>query len=1218
MSMSARHTNHLHAETSPYLLQHAHNPVDWYPWGAEALRRATEEDRPILLSIGYAACHWCHVMERESFEDESIAALMNAHFVCVKVDREERPDIDDIYMAATLALNNGQGGWPMTVFLTPDQRPFFAGTYFPPEDRYGRVGFPRLLRLIAERWRTDRAAIEGQAGRLSDLLRAHATATDPLAVVVAEIDAAAELYARQFDATFGGFGPAPKFPPSMGLALLLRHHRRSGDPHALEMVRTTLDAMARGGIHDHVGGGFARYATDERWLVPHFEKMLYDNALLARSYLEAYQVTGQEAYARVAASTLDFVLDEMTSAEGGFHSSLDADSEGEEGKFYVWTPAEIEAILGAEEARRFCAYYDVTPGGNWEGKGIPNTPRPLEAVAETLGIAAADLARSLESGRGRVLEARRRRIPPGRDDKVLTAWNGLMIGAMAEGHRVLGEARYLAAAEGAAAFVLATLRTADGRLLRTYRDGKAHLDAYLEDYAYLADGLVDLYEAGGDARRLADARTLCERLRADFGDDTGGGFYSTARGHETLLFRHRDGKDGATPSPNAVAARALARLSHHFDRPDLRQAARDAVAAYGGAIAQYPILYASALGVVDLLAEGPVELALVGAPGDPRREALRRVMGRRYLPNRIIGYRDPGAPARGGEAIAEPPLVAGKGLVDGEAALYVCRSFACAAPVGDAAAADRLLAAEERSGRESAESLVGTFIAGCASPQATAAYARRFDAAAYDVLGGTGLTVGRVGFGAYRIDHETPEHREALARALGAGINLVDTSTNYTDGGSERLIGAVLAARVGAGGLRREEVVVVSKIGYVQGRNLALAQQREQGGQPFAEMVKYMDGCWHCVHPEFLREQLVRSRARLGLAALDVCLLHNPEYFLSDAKRRGHAGLAAVRDEFYRRLGEAFRFFESEVQAGTLSWYGVSSNSLGAPAADAEATSLTRMLEAAVAAGGPGHHFRVLQLPLNVFEAGGVLERNTGAGGGETVLEVARREGIAVLVNRPLNAVTGAGMTRLADVDLPAAGTSVDVDEQRRLVAGLEDEYRHAIAPLLRSERSGDSPAELFRWAEQLAGIGARVRGLEQWEQIEGQVASRVTHVLRAVDAALAGPPGEQWRTWRERYVPALERLLAGHREAAARQSATAVAAIEAVVDPLLPAERRGEPLARKALWILASTPGVSCVLNGMRRPAYVDDAVAVMRWAPLDRVEPIYAAVGTMSLDRS
>jgi uncharacterized protein YyaL (SSP411 family) len=365
---AAKHTNRLIGATSPYLLQHAHNPVDWYPWGEEALARARAEGKPILLSIGYSACHWCHVMERESFEDEAVAELMNRHFVSIKVDREERPDLDDVYMAATLAMNHGQGGWPMTVFLTPDQEPFFAGTYFPPEDRWGRPGFPTVLERIAELWETDRASVKEQAAQLSEHLRENARAAPGGAVGEGALRTAVDQFARDFDDRWGGFGPAPKFPPAAGLSLLLRGHRRFGDERALEMVRKTLDGMARGGMYDQVGGGFARYSTDERWLVPHFEKMLYDNAQLARAYLEGFQATGDAFYRRVAAETLDYVLREMTDPAGGFYSATDADSEGEEGKFFVWTPAEVRAAVEDEElARRFCAYYDVTEKGNWEG-----------------------------------------------------------------------------------------------------------------------------------------------------------------------------------------------------------------------------------------------------------------------------------------------------------------------------------------------------------------------------------------------------------------------------------------------------------------------------------------------------------------------------------------------------------------------------------------------------------------------------------------------------------------------------------------------------------------------------------------------------------------------------------------------------------------------------------------------------------------------------------
>ncbi|MFN2431612.1 MAG: thioredoxin domain-containing protein [Gemmatimonadota bacterium] len=673
------HTNRLVDETSPYLLQHAHNPVDWFPWGEEALRRAREEDKPILLSIGYSACHWCHVMERESFEDELIAERMNEHFVCVKVDREERPDLDEIYMAATQAMNAGQGGWPMTVFLTPEQRPFFAGTYFPPDDRYGRPGFARVLEQITRLWRERRDALEEQAAQLTAHLQRQAEAAAPLAVRGEAVGDAVLQLEREFDAAHGGFGRAPKFPPTTALALLLRHHHRTGDEHSLEMVRKTLDGMARGGMYDQIGGGFARYSVDERWLVPHFEKMLYDNALLARAYLEGFQATGEPAFRRIASEVLDYVLREMTSSEGGFHSATDADSEGEEGRFFVWTPAEVEAVLPAEEARRVCAFLDITPDGNWEGKSIPNAPRALEQVAERLGVAPAELERSVQEGRRKLYAARLARVPPGLDDKVLTAWNGLMIGALAEGHRVLGESRWLEAAERAAAFLRSELVTPEGGLLRTWRAGRAHLDAYLEDYAYLADGLLDLYEAGGPVDHLREALRLCERLLADFRDEDGA-FFTTGRGHEPLLVRHREGLDGATPSGNAVAARVLARLSFHLDRQDLREAAVRAIAAYGSTVARFPRAFASTLLVADFLRDGPVELGFVGGRRDPALEALRREVARHFLPNRIVGHRDLTAGAG-----AELPLLAEKELVRGRPALYVCRAYACQSPVTDPA-----------------------------------------------------------------------------------------------------------------------------------------------------------------------------------------------------------------------------------------------------------------------------------------------------------------------------------------------------------------------------------------------------------------------------------------------------------------------------------------------------------------------------------------------------
>ena len=1207
-----RHENRLARSTSPYLLQHAHNPVDWYPWGEEALARARAEDKPILLSIGYSACHWCHVMAHESFEDEAIAERMNRDFVCVKVDREERPDLDDIYMSATLAMNHGQGGWPMTVFLTPEQEPFFAGTYFPPTDRYGRPGFATLLEKIAGLWRTDREGLRAQAGEVAGYLRESVRSAPGGSLGEAELRAARDQLDADFDARFGGFGGAPKFPPSGALSLLLRFDRRFRDERSLEMVRKTLDEMARGGMYDHLAGGFHRYSVDERWLVPHFEKMLYDNAQLAKVYLEGHQATGDPFYRKVATEILDYVLREMTSPEGGFYSATDADSEGEEGRFFVWTPGEVQAALGDDEAaRRFGAYYDVSERGNWEGKSILNTSRTGPRVAKSLGVDAEALEAELAVSKARLYDARLQRVPPGLDDKILTAWNGLMIGALAEGHRALGDRRYLEAAERAAAFVTARLRADDGRLLRTYREGQAHLSAYLEDYAYLAEGLLDLYEAGGDVRWLRAAEGLAERTGEDFAADSGG-FYSTARGHEALIVRHREGHDGATPNANAVAAHVLARLSFHLGRDDLREDAARAIRAYGKAIARQPRAFARSLAVADLLMEGPVELALVGAGGAADLEALRREVGRHYLPNRIVAHGRPDA------ADAGLPLLAGKGLVDGRAALYVCRDFACQAPVTDPAGIALALSGHAAASPSAGRTLSARRLPSAATAEGTASYAARHrgtGADGYGPLGTTGLLCSRVGFGGYRVDDETPAHREALRKALLEGCNLVDTSTNYTDGGSERLVGQVLAELSTSGQVRREDVVIVSKIGYVQGQNLERALEREEAGQAFPEMVKYGEGVWHCLHPEFLEDQLERSLERLGLETLDVCLLHNPEYYLSDAHERSHGTLAKRREEFYRRLGEAFAFLEGAAAAGRIRWYGVSSNTCTRPAEDPEATSLTKMLEAARRAGGEAHRFRVLQLPMNLFESGAALERNNGAALDQTVLAAAAARGIGVLVNRPLNAMAGEGMVRLADVPEaePAEGS---LDDRLAALASLEAEFRRDIAARLQVPEGAVPPEQFFRWSTDLKGAEAHVRGLEQWNQTETyRILPRLGQALQALDQALTGPIADQWKDWRNRYVPELRKALAVIRARASAHSRTVAQTVSAGLDPLLPKERRAETLSRKALWVAASTPGVSSVLIGMRAPAYVDDALGILGWPPMPDANAVYEAMRDVSL---
>lgn len=684
-----RVANRLQAETSPYLLHHAGNPVDWFPWGTEALERARREDRPILLSVGYAACHWCHVMERECFEDEDVARLMNQHFVCIKVDREERPDIDDIYMAATVALQ-GSGGWPMTVFLTPDQAPFFAGTYFPKLSTGSQVGFAPLLVRISELWKGDRRRLLEQAHELTRHLVDLSRPLTPVAVSPRATEGAIEALRSSFDARFGGFGVAPKFPPCAQLSLLLRRYQAQPEPSLIEMVTRTLDGMKNGGMRDHLGGGFARYSTDERWLVPHFEKMLYDNAQLASVYLEASQLTGSGEYARVAWETLDYVCRELQSPQGGYYSSTDADSEGEEGKFFVFSPEQVHEVLGEPLARAFCAYYDVTPQGNWDGKSVLHTPQSIAEVARQLGLSVERLGQLLGEARARMFEFRARRTAPALDDKVVTSWNGLMIGAMAEGARVLREARFADSARRAARFALAELERPDGGLYRTFRLGRAQLPAYLEDYALLADGLVSLYECGHACLSpsephefLMAAQSVAARMVRDFAA-TDGAFYATAHDHEQLLVRCRDGHDGALPSANAVAARALWRLGRHLDRSDWLEAATRALQAYGSIMERSPRAFTTALSLAEQMRAAPLEVVLSGERGDPELERIAEALSRVYAPGvvRATAFHD-----REGDT----PLTRGKGLSPPGAAAYVCRDRECLAPATEPEQAEQAL-----------------------------------------------------------------------------------------------------------------------------------------------------------------------------------------------------------------------------------------------------------------------------------------------------------------------------------------------------------------------------------------------------------------------------------------------------------------------------------------------------------------------------------------------
>ncbi|MBI4251888.1 MAG: thioredoxin domain-containing protein [Candidatus Tectomicrobia bacterium] len=679
--------NRLAGETSPYLLQHRHNPVDWHPWGEEALRRAREEDKPIFLSVGYSACHWCHVMEHESFENEEIAQILRDHFISIKVDREERPDIDAIYMEA-VQLMAGQGGWPMSVFLLPDLRPFFGGTYFPPEDRRGRPGFKRVILRLAEIYKTHREDLVESAAKLTGAigqmgLSAPAREGLPRGAVS---NAAAEL-SQRFDSQWGGFGGAPKFPPSMALMLLLREWRRTGERNLLDMAEFTLQRMALGGMYDQLGGGFHRYSVDDRWLIPHFEKMLYDNALLARVYLEAHQATGSAFYGSIAADVLDYVLREMTSPEGGFYSAQDADSEGEEGRFFVWTPQEIAAVLGPEEGRVVSRFYGVTEGGNFEhGKSALHVPWHVAAFAREEGMEAGELLGFLQRARRRLLGAREKRVKPGLDDKVLTSWNGLMIGAMALGGRVLERSDCVEAARRAAGFVLERMRGERG-LLRTHRGGQSRLNAYLDDYAFLLAGLLDLYEASFEPRWIREAARLAEEMIDRYRDEDGA-FFFTSRDHEALIVRKKPGQDGAIPSGNSMAALGLLRLAKLTGEARFAGLGAGVLRAFGGYLERAPAAFHMMLVALDFHLDTPVEVAVVGKPAAPdTREALRAVDAE-FVPNKVLAF----LPEEdGGEAEAAVPLLRGKKAIGGAATVYLCEDFTCKEPLTDPAAVRRAL-----------------------------------------------------------------------------------------------------------------------------------------------------------------------------------------------------------------------------------------------------------------------------------------------------------------------------------------------------------------------------------------------------------------------------------------------------------------------------------------------------------------------------------------------
>jgi len=689
-----RHSNRLIDEKSPYLLQHADNPVDWYPWGEEAFERARAEDKPIFLSIGYSSCHWCHVMEHESFEDHEVAAAMNAAFVNIKVDREERPDVDDVYMTVAQMMT-GRGGWPLNIIMTPDKVPFFAATYIPKENRWGQVGMLSLVVEIQSRWKTRRQELLAIGGRVENALRQMQQDTSGDVLGEAVLDTAFQQLSGRFDARHGGFGTRPKFPTPHNLLFLLRYWRRTGNAQALQMVEQTLQAMRLGGVFDHVGFGFHRYSTDAEWLLPHFEKMLYDQALLAMAYTEAYQATGNAAYRRTAEQILSYIVRDMRSSSGGFYSAEDADSEGEEGRFYLWTLDELEQVLG-EEAELVAHVFQVGADGNFadeatgrkSNRNILHLREDLAETASRIGLSEAALQPRLERARQALFAHREQRVHPLKDDKVLTDWNGLMIAALAKSAQAFDRAEYAQMAAQAAEFILSQMVREDGRLLHRYRDGEAAVLAYAADYAFLVWGLLELYEASFDVEHLQQALSLTETMLEHYWDEEAGGLFSTSDDGEPLLVRQKDIYDGALPSANSVALLNLLRLARMTARPELERRAVELSRAFATSISTSPVAHTQMMVAVDLAVGPSLEVVIAGRPGADDVQRMLRALRSEFAPNKVVLFRPDGVAPKITQLAAFTEY---QTPVDGQATAYVCRNYACEFPTTDAEGLRRLL-----------------------------------------------------------------------------------------------------------------------------------------------------------------------------------------------------------------------------------------------------------------------------------------------------------------------------------------------------------------------------------------------------------------------------------------------------------------------------------------------------------------------------------------------
>lgn len=1175
----APRTQRLQHEISPFLHQHAQSPVDWAPWGEEARSRAERENKPLLLNIGYSASHASQALHRELTGNAEIAQRMNESFVCVLLDREEHPEFAEICRRASLALQ-GNAGWPLLVFLTPQAEPFFANTYLPPATRGARPDFKQLIEKIAELWSQDRAPLLAQAEQLTEHLRQDAQLKAPAGISSESLRLAYRQLERSFDSTWGGFGAAPKLPASSTLALLFRIERRTRDRKALTLALRTLDALATGGIYDQLGGGFAPMSLDESWTTHPFEKRLPDNAQLAEVYLEAYQLTGAPSYRRIARETLDFILREMQSPSGGFFSALGAASDGEEGGSSLFSHREVQQALGRTDAPRFCLFYGITPEGNYQGKNILTARRSFDSVAEELRISPEELELSLTRGREKLLELRQARVAPALDDTVLTSWNGLMIRALVRGAEVLQEPRYLQAAERSAQFILENLKRPDGGLYRAARAGQTRGFAYLEDYSYFADALLSLYEWSGEERWFKSCQELCTRILSDFSDEDGTAFYQTDNNQPHQLLRLREARDGALPGGNAVTCRLLARLAAHTGDESLRERALRCARAFGADLQRTPRAFPTLLAALDYLFEPPLQIVLVGDPETQEMEELRTALSSVFLPHRVLVQ----VPSAGSQLTQ---LTREKATSSEAALAYVCENFQSASPVDTPEALlDRLGQLERIRFSQKTHELGRKPIPGHATAQGTARYRTRHPLPAALQVEHQGLQLSRLSLGTRRLGVDDPAHRETLRSALQNGWQIIDTSPSFAFGNSERLVGEVLEELISSQALARDELFLVSKVGVALGRAAEQLARRSEAGQPLAWTTPLQTGGLleegsFSLDPVFLQEELQSSCERLGVEHLDAYLIQSPEHLLE-------AGRST--QEMEEALLASFQFFEAQVERGRLGQYGVFSNNW-LTEDPARRVSLPRLLELAEQAGGAHHHFRWIELPLNWVER----QALRGAPSEPSLVQTARAAGLFVLACRPLSALYQNAQLRLVAPHAGEDGAQAAwLPSARYKVASLEAEFETQFAPALRLAGQLDSGAALSL-AGPLGNTLERCATLEQFEQAETTlITPRIRSWLQRLDLLHQGPELGSWQKFRQQYVIAVAAYLACLRQVLVEKNLAALGQLaqDLTDEPgFLPLPTHSESwFARSLTWLL-QFPELSGLALGLRSLGQLQEA---------------------------